>query len=1718
MKNLYLLLIFVTISISSFAQTQFDTYKAEEDGYYVNYQKTSEGFVFTDNYASAIYLLKNGNVSVLVQSAGCGRYFTVSPDKNYIGYKHIYDNGLQSPAIYEIATGKIKELHNPVNLCGQVSFSNNGKIAFTINNELFVINGDKTEQYNLGIYANIVPISPDGQMVVFNDMNDQLSFLNLQTNELRQFTDNLVGYLYPVWSPNGTKVLFSDMTGVLYSYQFDNNRTYTIGQGTGAKWLDNSENVVFHRSVVNDFKFEGSDIFVSKFDGTEQIQLSNTQNVSEMQPFVDGNKIYYNSYNTRKFYSANFSLADKSISSPNLLFEQNSNVNIHFYGSQLLNQDKAIKKIPGTVPYVHQVYDTPTYHAGWGSCAPTTSIMAIAYFNLLPKWPTSVDHGKSWDPHTNDYGSYVADRYRFREIYYEQTADAYGTTAYGGYGYMWTGSYGPNSRMRQYLENHGMTSNQLWTTSCAYTNTITEIDLGFPHPICNYLTSSGHLTLAIGYVLNQHTLIFNDPYGNKNTPGYPSYDGQDSYYDWPGYNNGYQNLDAAGTNGYVAWTTKARGAEPAYNDTIIDDTYYNHGFEIFNQPSSHQRYYRSQLTGYNGHMWWTGSMASGGDVCYVKWTPTLPENGNYEVLAYIPSTYATASGAKYRITYNGGDTVVVLNQAIYSDEWVSLGTYPFLQGQAGFVYLGDETGVASDNLAFDAMWFHKIAPEIQITVNNVSCFGLSDGTATANISTGQSPFTYIWSNGSTNQSISGLVAGIYTVTVTDANSQQFSGSATITEPAILTISSTIINPTIAGGNDGSITLNIQGGTSSYTYTWNPVVSTTAVANGLSAGTYSVTVVDNNICEATTSITISDPTCDAPTNLTVSAITSFSSLIQWNDVSNSFGYLLKYKKNADSNWITVALTQNQYYLSGLASNTLYDLSLSTICDDDSSIASVSSFTTLVVSNQVVTDCSGKFVDSGGENAEYSDNENYTFTISPAGASQISVFFTDLNIELNYDTLWVYDGPSVASPLIAFYTGVKDTFTLVSTSGSITFKFWTDYATTKSGWIANWTSYGSNCNNLPLTSISPLSQNWQSTNFDVSFIDSDNSGVGLNKEFYFVSDFNGTDWYANSSNGFLNDNFNTVLNSEWQTPVGQWDIVNSEVVQSDAVLSNTNMYVPVKQDSNFTYLYNFKMKILNDATSTTERAGIYIFSDDSTGVERGNSYLIWFRPYEKKIQLWENINNVDYLRTYDYYNLAFDTWVDVKFVYNPQNGEMKVYLNDVLATYWVDSNPLQSGDFISFRSTYCSVKIDDVKIYKSRINTQNISIGDSLSDVRFQNVSPSVPSCKVSSIVIDNMNYISVTDSLFANIDWTAPSNIINVFDGLSGDSDTTNSISILSAHWNKSTDSNSDIAQYWYAIGTSPGLNDILDWMPNGLDTSVTATGIMTLQNGITYYFSVIAENNAGLFSDTAYSDGQLAVLNPEIIFYSDNTIICQGDSLSYINNSKNATSYSWIFEGGNPYTSNDFEPIVTYDTAGVYNVTLIASGVAGTDTLLMNSYVTVHALTVSEFSVIDSTLNLPSAVAIFSNLSQNAFSYLWNFGDGATSTDANPYHIYSTVGNYTITLIAYSSDCENDTLVMENYIFVGFPVDVEEVSLDESINVYPNPAKDKIYIENINLEKMNYSIKLIDVTGRELSIDKSEINNKLSVLDLKKLSAGTYTLLFFENNNVILNKIFTIVE
>jgi hypothetical protein len=174
-------------------------------------------------------------------------------------------------------------------------------------------------------------------------------------------------------------------------------------------------------------------------------------------------------------------------------------------------------------------------------------------------------------------------------------------------------------------------------------------------------------------------------------------------YDWPSYNNGHQNLNDAW------WGVSVRYSPAAVQDTVVDDLQFNSGFSMNNQAPATMYTWKDMNKGYNGHMWyayttWSDSV----DTCYAIWRPALAKAGKYEVSAYI--AMATATTAKYKIFYKDGMQTVVVNQKNYVDSSAILGTYEFDQGNAGYVRLGDATGIKNQAVIFDALTWKYISP------------------------------------------------------------------------------------------------------------------------------------------------------------------------------------------------------------------------------------------------------------------------------------------------------------------------------------------------------------------------------------------------------------------------------------------------------------------------------------------------------------------------------------------------------------------------------------------------------------------------------------------------------------------------------------------------------------------------------------------------------------------------------------------------------------------------------------------------------------------------------------------------------------------------------------------------------------------------------------------------------------------------------------------------
>src|SRR5574343_1024203 len=151
-----------------------------------------------------------------------------------------------------------------------------------------------------------------------------------------------------------------------------------------------------------------------------------------------------------------------------------------------------------------------------------------------------------------------------------------------------------------------------------------------------------------------------------------------------------------------------------------------------------------------------------------------------------------------------------------------------------------------------------------LTGTNVLCFGNSTGEVTSAVSGGTAPYSYLWNNGSTNSSITGVLAGNYNLVVTDSKGCTTNSSITITQPATpLTTSTVVTNVACYGNSTGAIDLTPAGGTAPYTYYWSNsqslVLST--IAQDLTnqpANGYTALVTDANGCQSSITSTITQP--------------------------------------------------------------------------------------------------------------------------------------------------------------------------------------------------------------------------------------------------------------------------------------------------------------------------------------------------------------------------------------------------------------------------------------------------------------------------------------------------------------------------------------------------------------------------------------------------------------------------------------------------------------------------------------------------------------------------------------------------------------------------------------------------------------------------------------------------------------------------------------------
>lgn len=211
----------------------------------------------------------------------------------------------------------------------------------------------------------------------------------------------------------------------------------------------------------------------------------------------------------------------------------------------------------------------------------------------------------------------------------------------------------------------------------------------------------------------------------------------------------------------------------------------------------------------------------------------------------------------------------------------------------------------------------------------------------------------------------------------------------------------------------------------------------------------------------------------------------------------------------------------------------------------------------------------------------------------------------------------------------------------------------------------------------------------------------------------------------------------------------------------------------------------------------------------------------------------------------------------------------------------------------------------------------------------------------------------------------------------------------------------------------------------------------------------------------------------------DSFLKCPSESVTFGGQSISGVTYSWT-PGGATTAS------LTTATAGIYVITGTSACGSFSDTVAVSDIPAPAAA----FSISGSA----GLAAAFSNSSTNASAYHWDFGDGSSSSEQNPVHLYGSGGIYTITLTVYG-DCDT---VSTTQTYTAVALGTEEAHTG-SIKLYPNPATENVQIDFAGVQGGNTEIRVLDMGGKTLQAIRTGIDTgSVYTISLNDLKPGVY--------------------
>jgi PKD repeat protein len=241
-------------------------------------------------------------------------------------------------------------------------------------------------------------------------------------------------------------------------------------------------------------------------------------------------------------------------------------------------------------------------------------------------------------------------------------------------------------------------------------------------------------------------------------------------------------------------------------------------------------------------------------------------------------------------------------------------------------------------------------------------------------------------------------------------------------------------------------------------------------------------------------------------------------------------------------------------------------------------------------------------------------------------------------------------------------------------------------------------------------------------------------------------------------------------------------------------------------------------------------------------------------------------------------------------------------------------------------------------------------------------------------------------------------------------------------------------------------------------------------------------------------------------FSADRTYGCNSLDVQFADKSlANPTAWEWTFEGGTPAASTERNPSVSYAAPGTYRVTLKTTNANGAHTSSVDDYILVSA----EPPLAGFTFDKQGLRVDFTNSSQDAARFVWDFGDGSVSTERNPVHYFVGDGDYTVQLTAYNGCGES---LSQSSLSL---TPVNDPSFVESLDLFPNPNDGSFTLRLMSKTSGKMQLVVSDLLGRTVFSGNYDLKNSQLIvpIDLGGYAQGAYVVQLRSGKQVAHRKI-----